>query len=105
MKTPTIPQELEIQTRTLIQAASVYRAINHKLRQQILALLHKNEKMSVTPIYEKLDLEQSVASFHLAILRKANLVITERNGRSVYYSVNYKRLQEIGEIARQLISH
>jgi DNA-binding transcriptional ArsR family regulator len=78
--------------------------INHKLRQEILHLLHKNKKMSVTEIYVKLRLEQSVASQHLAILRKAGFVETKRDGKQIYYSVNYKRMEEVHEHVQQLIA-
>ena len=55
-------------------AAMTLRAINHKLRQQIVKLLDENKRMNVTDIYVKLRLEQSVASQHLAILRRANIL-------------------------------
>lgn len=63
--------ELHIDVMQLRKARLVLRAINHKLRQQILFLLHDNQKMNVTSIYEKLRIVQSVASQHLAILRSA----------------------------------
>ena len=50
----------------LKKAALVLRAMNHKLRQQMIKLLDENEKMTVTEIYVKLRLEQSVASQHYA---------------------------------------
>jgi DNA-binding transcriptional ArsR family regulator len=63
--------ELKIDVIQLKKAALILRAVNHKLRQQIMKLIHQNGKMTVTEIYVKLRLEQSVASQHLAILRKA----------------------------------
>ena len=59
--------ELKIDVLQLKKAALILRAINHKLRQQILKLVHQNGRMTVTEIYVKLRLEQSVASQHLAI--------------------------------------
>lgn len=70
------------------KAVLVLRAINHKLRQQILDLLEENQKMTVTDLYIKLRLEQSVASQHLAILRRAGVVATDRNGKFIYYRVD-----------------
>jgi DNA-binding transcriptional ArsR family regulator len=49
-------------------------------------------------------LEQSVASQHLAILRKAGFVITERDGKFIYYTVNYKRVEQVGDIVEQLVA-
>ena len=69
--TVKIDPELKIDVLTLKKAALVLRAVNHKLRQQILKLIHQKGRITVTEIYVKLRLEQSVASQHLAILRKA----------------------------------
>jgi DNA-binding transcriptional ArsR family regulator len=54
------------------KAALILRSINHKLRQQIIKLLDENQKMTVTEIYVKLRLEQSVASQHLGWNRSDN---------------------------------
>ena len=85
------------------KAALVLRALNHKLRQQILRLIDEHGKMTVTQLYLELRLEQSVASQHLAILRKAALVKTARNGKCIYYSINTERLDEINEFAKNLV--
>ncbi|MDI9364535.1 MAG: metalloregulator ArsR/SmtB family transcription factor [Flavobacterium sp.] len=78
------------------KTAAILRAVNHKLRQTILSLLNENQKMTVTEIYVKLRIEQSVASQHLAILRRANIVLTKREGKFIFYSVNYARIVELG---------
>ena len=93
---------LHIEVLQLKKAALIFRAINHKLRQDILHIIHHNLRMTVTEIYTKLRLEQSVASQHLAILRKAGIVITERDGKNIFYSVNYSRLKELHEKAMSI---
>ena len=95
--------ELKIETLPLKKAALILRAINHKLRQQILKLIHESGRIPVTEIYVKLRLEQSVASQHLAILRKANFVTTHREDKFIFYSVDYNRLREVHHFAQQLI--
>ncbi len=86
----------------LRKAVMVLRAVNHKLRQDIVELLSESPKMTVTDIYIKLRIEQSVASQHLAILRKADIVITERNGKYIYYSLNPARLTQISGLVEEL---
>lgn len=86
------------------KAALVLRALNHKLRQQILKQIDEHGKITVTELYVKLRLEQSVASQHLAILRKAGFVKTEREGKFIYYSVNTNRLQEINEMVESFLA-
>ena len=95
--------ELRVDVIQLKKAALVLRAVNHKLRQQMLKLLHQNGKMTVTQIYVKLRLEQSVASQHLAILRKAGYVNTLRDGKFIFYSVNYSRLDQVHRIVQELL--
>lgn len=105
METATTAKELEIETLKTRKAALVFRAINHELRMKILKLIHASPRITVTEMYRKLRLVQSVASQHLAILRKAGMVSTERDRRFLRYSVNYKRLEELGEIAKQLLTY
>ena len=105
---PTAPvmenfSSVNVDLYNLKKAAMVLRAINHKLRQQILKLIDENGKMTVTEIYVKLRLEQSVASQHLAILRKAGFVKTERDGKFIYYSVNADRLEELNRFVKDLV--
>jgi DNA-binding transcriptional ArsR family regulator len=98
-----VSSDLKIDVIQLKKAALILRAINHKLRQQILKLIHQHGKITVTEIYVKLRLEQSVASQHLAILRKAGYVITVRDGKFIYYSVNYDRLDQVHGIVHELL--
>ncbi|GAC1417282.1 MAG: hypothetical protein NVS1B13_10850 [Flavisolibacter sp.] len=99
---PTLT-ELKIDVIQLKKAALILRAVNHKLRQQILRLIHQSGKMTVTEIYVKLRLEQSVASQHLAILRKAGYVHTVRDGKFIYYSVSEDRLAQVHGIVYDLL--
>src|SRR5689334_7115252 len=94
---------VNVDLHNLKKAALVLRAINHKLRQQVLKLIDENGRMTVTEIYVKLRLEQSVASQHLAILRKAGFVKTERDGKFIYYSVNNDRLEELNKFVKDLV--
>jgi DNA-binding transcriptional ArsR family regulator len=95
--------ELPIETLQIKKGALVFRAINHPLRRQMLELLHQNVRMTVTEVFIKLRLEQSVASQHLAILRKAAMVNTERQGKFIFYSVNYQRIKQVHQIAAEII--
>ena len=86
----------------LRKAVLVLRAVNHKLRQRIIDLLEENEFMTVTDIYIKLRLEQSVASQHLAILRRAGVVVTTRDGKFINYSLNNERIAQISSLVEEL---
>ena len=95
-------QEIQLDYAELRKAVLVLRAINHKLRQRMIDLLEEHEQMTVTDLYIKLRLEQSVASQHLAILRRAGVVITERQGKFIFYSLNKDRLGQISGLVEEL---
>ncbi len=95
--------ELEMHEHKVRKTAMVLRAINHPLRQKMILLLHENKRMTVTDIYTKLNLEQSVASQHLAVLRRENFVITEREAKYIFYSVNYQRIKEVHQFASNIL--
>jgi DNA-binding transcriptional ArsR family regulator len=100
-----IDKDIHLDYSILRKAVLTLRAINHKLRKQIVAILEENKKLTVTEIYVKLRLEQSVASQHLAILRRAGVVKTTRDGKFIYYTLDKKRLSEISELVEELASN
>ena len=77
-------------------------AINHKLRQQILKLLEAKSQMNVTEIYVSLGIEPAVISQHLAILRRADIVLTKRDGKSILYALNRPFIATIAHHIGQL---
>ncbi len=95
---------LKIDTLSVKKAALLIRSVNHKLRQQIIKLLDEHGKLTVTEIYVKLRLEQSVASQHLAILRKAGFVDTIREGKNIHYSANIAKLDHLQNVIKQLFT-
>ena len=95
-------KEVQLDYANLRRAVLVLRAVNHKLRQRVIDLLEENDTMTVTDIYIKLRLEQSVASQHLAILRRAGVVVTARSGKFIYYSLDRDRLSQISKLVEDL---
>jgi len=87
------------------EAMLVLRALNHQLRRNILkTILDKKNSLTVSEIYALLLLEQSVASQHLAILRKAGAVKTQRDGKFIFYSVNVEKIEKIVDLAGDIIT-
>jgi DNA-binding transcriptional ArsR family regulator len=95
-------QEIKLIYPELRKVVLILRAIGHDLRKKMVGLLRENEQMNVTDIYVKLRIEQSVASQHLAILRKAGIVLTTRNGKFINYTLNYERLAEVSVLIEKL---
>jgi DNA-binding transcriptional ArsR family regulator len=95
-------KELPFDANTTKKGAYVLRALNNKNRQSIIKLIHGSRPINVTDIYKKLKLEQSVASQQLAILRQGRFVKTERDGKIVYYSINYDRFAQVDKLIKEI---
>jgi DNA-binding transcriptional ArsR family regulator len=104
MDSVQLDHELQIDSIQLRRAALIYRSVNHPLRQQMLKLIHQQGTITVTELYIRLRLEQSVASQHLAILRKSGIVITERKAKNIFYCVDYSRLDYVHQFTNTLIN-
>lgn len=63
------------------------KAMADETRQSILTLLQERE-MSVGELTEHFSVTQPTISHHLALLRRANLVVLRRDGRQTFYRVN-----------------
>lgn len=103
MEITPLHNELQIEFFYLKKASLIYRAVNNKVRLQILQHLHEQSKMTVTSLYVKLRLDQSATSQHLGVLRKAGFVSTERDGKCIYYSINYDRIGDLNKSAEALL--
>jgi DNA-binding transcriptional ArsR family regulator len=83
-------------------AALRLRALNHPLRRKIMSML--DNKMTVTEIWIKLRVEQSVVSQQIGILKKAGFLNAERNGKYISYSVNQIEVDRVNILALTMAS-
>lgn len=77
----------------LEQTAEVLRALAHPIRLQILHAI-RGGQLSVGEIEEVTGIGQPGLSQQLSILRKAELVLSERSGKQVFYRTDRARLAE-----------
>ena len=84
--------EVSIHNEKLHSSAETLRALAHPLRLKILEFIDENDSINVNKIYNTLNLEQSITSQHLRILRLAGLVLTKRDGKFIHYSINYDKV-------------
>ena len=96
--------ELEINSAAIRYAASIYRALNNRTRLTMLRLIHQWGSLTVTELFNKMNMDQSATSQHLAILRKAGFVQTERNKKFVVYRIDYASLDELAAITGKLLN-
>ncbi len=71
-------------------------------RLMIIHELREGEK-SVNDLAEKLGLKQSNTSQHLAVLRKAGVIVPRREGNVVYYDLANPRIGDACDMVRGFI--
>jgi DNA-binding transcriptional ArsR family regulator len=87
---------------TLEYAFSRLRGIAHPMRIEILELLSVNKQMTVTQIFQKMNIDQAVASHHLTILKNKRVVQSIRSGKNSYYSINEDAITMITDAVETL---
>jgi len=97
----TITEQLEQEIKLL--HAHVCEGLGDPKRVLILYLLATRPR-NVTELAEALDIPQPTASHHLKILRERGLVLTERDGTAVYYSLADHRVIEALDILREMLA-
>jgi ArsR family transcriptional regulator len=80
--------------------ATTFQALSDPLRLQIIELL-RNRELCVCDLCEALNVSQSKLSFHLKILKEANLLSNRQQGRWVYYRINSEGFQVLAEYLDQ----
>lgn len=73
--------------RELAPVAQWFHALSDVTRLLILGMLVDHEQC-VRELQRSLDVEQSLLSFHLKVLRDAGLVRPHRDGRWIYYAID-----------------
>jgi DNA-binding transcriptional ArsR family regulator len=97
-----LSNQLTIHELEVKKALTSLKTLNHKLRQQLLNFIHQKGTTTVSTIYKALKVEQSLASLQLNMLRKAGFLKRRREGKNMYYSVNYDKLNELQNSVNKL---
>lgn len=66
--------------------ASIFKSLGHAKRLEILSLL-RGHTLTVGQIAQMIGLRQATVSQHLIVLKRFQLVKTERHGKEIYYSL------------------
>jgi len=82
--------------------AAFFRAIGNPIRIRILTEL-RQQPLSVGELQERLQVQSSNVSQNLAVLRAHGIVVAERDGTRVVYSVEDGQLYEILDAARSML--
>lgn len=79
------------------RACKLLKLISEESKLRIMLLLAKEGPCTVTELCDTLNLNQPTASHHLSLLRNADLVVTSREGKNVFYDVNDPLWREMGK--------
>ena len=74
--------------------AETFKALSDPVRREILQLL-KNGRMSAGEIGSHFDITGAAISYHLSVLKKADLVTEMKEKNFVYYELNTSVVEEI----------
>jgi ArsR family transcriptional regulator, arsenate/arsenite/antimonite-responsive transcriptional repressor len=81
----------------------IFKALNDPTRRAILELL-KNKDLTAGEIADKFHISWPSVSHHLALLKRAGLVVSIKEGQYVYYSINTSVMDEMLKWLLQLKS-
>lgn len=74
--------------------AETFKALSDPVRRQILELL-KNGRLSAGDIAGHFDMAQATVSYHLKVLKQADLIRETREKNFIFYELNLTVLEEI----------
>lgn len=93
MGKPKKSKPLDIERLT--EAAECLKALAHPHRLQIVQLLLSGQRLSVNDIAEHCELNQPTTSDHLRLMQRCGFLRSQKDGRTVYYTVAEPHLREI----------
>ncbi|MBC7442831.1 MAG: winged helix-turn-helix transcriptional regulator [Ramlibacter sp.] len=82
--------------------SELFKALGHPLRVQVLEQLADGER-SVGSLAEALGAELSNLSQQLGVLRRAGVVVTRREGNTIYYALRDADVAELLAVAKRML--
>jgi len=83
--------------------ADFFKTLSHPARIRILEVLRDGEQ-SVSQLIPQVGIEASHLSQQLAVLRRANILESRKEGTTVCYSVTDERIFQLLEVAKAIIT-
>lgn len=83
--------------------AEFFKALAHPARIRVLELLSLREH-AVSEMLPHVGIEPAHLSQQLSVLRKMNLVVTRKEGSTVYYSLVSPQVAELLAVARRILT-
>jgi ArsR family transcriptional regulator len=85
-------------------SSELMRALAHPLRLKILEYIDRQGSINVNKIYNTLNIEQSITSQHLKILKMAGVVNAEKSGKFVTYEIDYEVIKRADKAVKRFLA-
>jgi ArsR family transcriptional regulator len=85
----------ELQKQEMEKAAFILKSIAHPSRLAIIDILSKQPWQAVSEISDKLDMEQSLTSHHLNIMKMKGVLESKRDGKSIKYKLKLTEVTQV----------
>ncbi len=79
----------------------IYAAFGNQVRTKLILCLARSPK-NVTQLIQNCGLSQSAVSQHLTKLKKSGIVKAEKNGKEVWYSLQFEKAAQISQLLLDL---
>ncbi len=83
--------------------AEMCKAFSNSTRLEILNLL-RDKELSVTELIEKTKLSQVNISQHLSIMKSKGIVVSERDGKMIYYKLSNPKIIKAFDIIKEVLT-
>ncbi len=67
---------------------NIFKALSDSVRRDILLKLKQKRKMSAGEIASEFELSNATISYHLSVLKNADLIFETRYQKYIYYEIN-----------------
>ena len=85
--------------------ANLFKALAHPARIRVLEILSANgQPTPVSEILARTDIEPTLLSQHLAVLKRHHVVTNHRIGNAVFYEMAHPKISELLAIARVFLA-
>ncbi len=79
----------------------MFKALSDPIRRKILLMLKKRD-MTAGEIADRFDISKPSISHHLNTLKQAGMVLDERKGQYIYYSINTSVFEDVVSFGMEL---
>lgn len=85
--------------------ANLFKALAHPIRIRVLEILSAGgQPIAVSELLAEIEVEPTLLSQHLAVLKRHHVVSAQRQGNAVFYELAHPKVSELLVIARTFLA-